>query len=177
MNNYSLNSWMNNYKTNHPGQEIKSHQHLSSPPLPNAPTWPQFLPTPQRWTLSSVRYNFFLHFFIWLASKSVSLNNIVWFHLFLNLHELDHTVFLCLASLLKNFYCWSIVEIQCYRDAWVAQWLSACLQLRARSWNWVPASGSLQGVCFSSVFVSASMCLSWINKFLKIQCYISFKCI
>ena len=48
-------------------------------------------------------------------------------------------------------------------DAWVAQQLSVCLGLRARSsgLGWSPKSGSLQGACFSfCLCLCFSLCVS-----------------
>ena len=52
------------------------------------------------------------------------------------------------------------------RDAWVAQRLSVCLQFRAwsRVWGSNPTSGSPVGACSPSAYVSASLCVSLMNK-------------
>ena len=54
----------------------------------------------------------------------------------------------------------------------MAQWLSICLWLRAWSWvlgfwDWVPYQVPCREPASPSVYVSASLCLSWINKTFK----------
>ena len=65
----------------------------------------------------------------------------------------------CIRYWLKQVEAW---------DAWVAQWLSICLQLRLWSWVWglsprigLPAGSLLLPL---SVSLPLSLCLSWINK-------------
>ena len=78
----------------------------------------------------------------------------------------------CVSSrICLNF--WASISLSIW-DAWVAQQLSACLQLR--SWSWSPGieshidlpAWSLLLPLPVSLPLSLSLCLSWINKLKKI---------
>ena len=79
----------------------------------------------------------------------------------------DKTIIL---TLLKSVLIFS-VKIHNLRDAWVAQWLSIYLPLAQgvilETRDWIPHPASWMEPASSSVWISASLCLSWINKILK----------